>query len=297
MPTPNSAGFTLIELSIVLVIIGLIVGGVLVGRDLIHAASVRSQVGQIDKYNSAVNTFRAKYNAVPGDMIPALAAIYGFPQLNNTSGAQGEGDGNGIIEDGDTINLNNCAGGNNQNMFNGEIPTFWRHLSDANLVDGQFGTTGNAALRTATCQITGIVTNISQSIPAAKIGRGIFVTIISGRGTNYYALYAINKIDGSGFYFMNSTGLSPIEGQNIDSKIDDGQPETGRVLALGLAAPASPAAGSPASLIGGSAPSASGSSALNKCVIGTGAATTDTYNLVPSTGGNDPSCSLAIRFQ
>lgn len=45
----NQSGFTLIELSIVLVIIGLIVGGVLVGRDLIKAAEVRAQVSQIEK--------------------------------------------------------------------------------------------------------------------------------------------------------------------------------------------------------------------------------------------------------
>ena len=57
----KSAGFTLIELSIVLVIIGLIIGGVLVGRDLIAAAQVRAQISQIEKYQTAVNTFRGKY--------------------------------------------------------------------------------------------------------------------------------------------------------------------------------------------------------------------------------------------
>jgi len=59
------SGFTLIELSIVLVIIGLIVGGVLVGRDLISAASVRAQITQIEKYQQAVNAFRDKYGGVP----------------------------------------------------------------------------------------------------------------------------------------------------------------------------------------------------------------------------------------
>ena len=51
-------GFTLIEMSIVLVIIGLIIGGVLLGRDLISAAAVRAQIAQIEKYNAAVNTLR-----------------------------------------------------------------------------------------------------------------------------------------------------------------------------------------------------------------------------------------------
>jgi prepilin-type N-terminal cleavage/methylation domain-containing protein len=65
------AGFTLVEIAIVLVIIGLIIGGILVGQDLIRVATIRSQVSQIDKYQAAINTFRLKYNnALPGD-VPA----------------------------------------------------------------------------------------------------------------------------------------------------------------------------------------------------------------------------------
>jgi prepilin-type N-terminal cleavage/methylation domain-containing protein len=71
-------GFTLIELSIVLVIIGLLVGGVLVGQDLIRSAAVRATVRQIEKYNQSVNAFRGKYNAIPGDMNAATAANFGF---------------------------------------------------------------------------------------------------------------------------------------------------------------------------------------------------------------------------
>jgi prepilin-type N-terminal cleavage/methylation domain-containing protein len=54
-PAQEFGGFTLIELSIVLVIIGLIIGGVLVGQDLIHAAQTRAAVSQLERYNSAVN--------------------------------------------------------------------------------------------------------------------------------------------------------------------------------------------------------------------------------------------------
>ncbi len=52
MKQNQQSGFTLIELSIVLVLIGLIVGGVLVGQDLIRAAKLRAQIGQIEKFNS-----------------------------------------------------------------------------------------------------------------------------------------------------------------------------------------------------------------------------------------------------
>jgi prepilin-type N-terminal cleavage/methylation domain-containing protein len=67
-PAPHKAGgFTLIEMSIVLVIIGLLVGGVLVGQDLIRAAQVRKTGTLIEQLNTAVNTFKLKYNCLPGD--------------------------------------------------------------------------------------------------------------------------------------------------------------------------------------------------------------------------------------
>ena len=64
----GKAAFTLIEISIVLVIIGLIVGGVLVGRDLIRSAELQTIITDKNKYITAVNTFRTKYNELPGDM-------------------------------------------------------------------------------------------------------------------------------------------------------------------------------------------------------------------------------------
>src|SRR5665213_1351327 len=62
-------GFTLIELSIVLVIIGLIIGGVLTGRDMIHAAQVRKTITQKEKFTAAANAFHNKYNCLPGDCV------------------------------------------------------------------------------------------------------------------------------------------------------------------------------------------------------------------------------------
>jgi hypothetical protein len=113
-------------------------------------------------------------------------------------------------------------------------------------------------------------------------------------------LLPIVHINSDGRQVLGVAGMTPIEAKNIDTKIDDGQPETGITLAIGLSRPIVPSAGSPASLIGGVAPSAATTSTLNKCVIssdGNGDLATDTYNLIPSTGGNDPSCGLAIRFQ
>src|ERR1700689_1860224 len=92
------SGFTLIELSIVLVIIGLIVGGILVGQDLIKAAEVRAQISQVEKYKSAVNTFMVKFDALPGDMPLATANQFGFTTGASCDGSPGFRDGNGLID-------------------------------------------------------------------------------------------------------------------------------------------------------------------------------------------------------
>jgi prepilin-type N-terminal cleavage/methylation domain-containing protein len=71
-------GFTLIELSIVLVIIGLNVGGVLVGQNLIAAAAARATVTQIERYNTAADTFLSKYGNLPGDLTATAAHLVRF---------------------------------------------------------------------------------------------------------------------------------------------------------------------------------------------------------------------------
>src|ERR1700753_1764982 len=99
----NNKGFTLIELSIVLVIIGLIVGGILTGQDLIKSAEQRATLAQVEKYNTAVNTFRNKFGGIPGDLAYTTASNFGFFNISATTpctalGKPGCQDGNGLID-------------------------------------------------------------------------------------------------------------------------------------------------------------------------------------------------------
>jgi len=269
--TKPQQGFTLIELSIVLVIIGLIVGGILVGQDLIKGAEIRATVAQVEKYNSAVNTFRTKFNAMPGDIPQAAAATFGLFQLTNAV-PLGQGDGNGLIE----------GGASGSTLAQGETLAFWRHLSDANLVDGQLGSTGNSLIVAGTGVVTGAVTTVAQSLPPSKTTPTEYFVVFSAAGLNYYELMPIAGVAAAGTYSYGTTGLTPIQSYNMDIKLDDGMPGTGIVIARGIAAV-------------NAAPTANSASAASTCTIGTGVAS-DTYNRVATTGGNDPSCAVRFRF-
>lgn len=59
-PAPHE-GFTLVELSVVLIIIGLIVSAIMVGQSLMFSAQIRQQVKQLQEYTLAYNTFKMKY--------------------------------------------------------------------------------------------------------------------------------------------------------------------------------------------------------------------------------------------
>jgi len=67
MNRSKSSGFTLIEIAVVLVIIGLLLGGVMKGKTLIENAKVSSEASRIDRINVGINLFFDRYQRYPGD--------------------------------------------------------------------------------------------------------------------------------------------------------------------------------------------------------------------------------------
>lgn len=118
----RAGGFTLIEIAIVLVIIGLLLGGVLKGQELIQNARVRNIIAQQDGIKAAVFGFQDRYRGMPGDY-PAALANQNIPGAGTVCG----GDGNSLI---DTPQESLCA---------------WYHLSKAGFISGNYSGTGTTA--------------------------------------------------------------------------------------------------------------------------------------------------------
>ena len=106
----RQSGFTLIEIAIVLVIIGLLLGGILKGQELITSARVKNIISQLDGTKAAFFGFQDRYNALPGDFSAATTQI---------AGATEDGDGNGQITGDEAIAV-------------------WDHLSHAGFINGTY---------------------------------------------------------------------------------------------------------------------------------------------------------------
>lgn len=106
-------GFTLIELSIVLVIIGLLVGGVIKGQELIKGARQNNLENAFQGYVAAVNNYMGTYRALPGDDNRVAGAGERWSSITNMT----DGNGDGVLDA-------------------GEEPDFWQHLRAAGLIVG-----------------------------------------------------------------------------------------------------------------------------------------------------------------
>ena len=125
-------GFTLVEIAIVLVIIGLILGGILKGQELIDSARVRSISTDVNGIRTAWFAFQDRYNGLPGDFNNAKTQID-----NNLTN---DGDGDGTVEDA------------------AEMASVWEHLAAAGFISGNYdgvgtnaGTVEDTICATSTC--------------------------------------------------------------------------------------------------------------------------------------------------
>jgi type II secretory pathway pseudopilin PulG len=122
----SEGGFTLVEAAIVLVILGLLVGGLLKGQELIAGARVHNLIALQTGIKAAFFGFQDRYRALPGDYRSAT---------RNVAGAAGDGNGNGRIE---------ALGSPLETLL------VWDHLSKSGLVNYGFNATSAASHSSAT---------------------------------------------------------------------------------------------------------------------------------------------------
>jgi prepilin-type N-terminal cleavage/methylation domain-containing protein len=199
-------GFSLIELSIVLVIIGAIVASIMAGSALIRQSELRSLVSDLQMYHAAYNSFVVKYDRVPGDM--ENATVY-WPNdgqcLEVVAGNEVYCNGNG----------NESIEGSKGDIDQDEVHQALKHLSLAGMINATISVVATTPLSL----------QIGNTAPGSKIqdagyfyGSGYAVSLFSPT-TNAVFIGRETEIT-AGNPLINSA-LTPEDAYSIDQKIDD----------------------------------------------------------------------------
>ncbi|HUX78729.1 MAG TPA: type II secretion system protein [Alphaproteobacteria bacterium] len=189
----RQAGFSLIELAVVLIIMGLLMGGVLKGKDLIESARLKRVMSQLNELKMATSAFLDKYDALPGDFNKASLQI---------NASLRDGNGNGVVEGA------GLASGS-------EALAFWSHLAGAGFI-GSPGPGGEEN-----------VGDFGKGAPESSLGGGFTVeNNPHGLGGLWFILGKKHGDHGDGGL------LTPGQAMSIDKKMDNGHPTSGKVRAV-----------------------------------------------------------------
>ena len=204
----SEAGFTLVELAIVMIIIGLLIGGILKGQELVANAQVTATIAQIKGIDGALSTFRDKYSALPGDMNNP------GDRLRDCAGdCDTDGDRNGRI---DEPGLGLAPGPADEGLV------AFRHMAAADLITG--------------VQIDG-EEFFGEALPEAKMGGGFWLGFTADGQAEEIAAAEVMR---AGHYLVyngvvedvgEDAGITAAQAGQVDRKMDDGDPVGGSTRA------------------------------------------------------------------
>jgi prepilin-type N-terminal cleavage/methylation domain-containing protein len=189
----QQSGFTLVEIAIVLVIIGLLLGGILKGQELINSARVKNLANDFRVIPTYIYAYQDRFRALPGDDSAASTHLAGPPVATNatTNGTAG----NGVIE-----------GNWSSATKTDESYLFWQHVRLANLAPGS--------------------TDVNDAGYPARNALGGLVGVSSATT----ALVQIQNMTGT--YQVCSGGIPGRFAKQLDVTMDDGQTNTGSMRAV-----------------------------------------------------------------
>ncbi len=204
----GQGGFTLVEMAIVVVIVGLIITGIMIGRNLVEGSKVTMFIKQVEQFDTAINNFRTKYGALPGDLSSMVPPGNEDDRVSNAAHAK----------------YSNTV----YNLFRSEIANFWVHLS-------QSGAKAVNKTFTAAISADGFNSDIDElNAPVSYLGEtASFIVAWTGE-YNSYELNNYNSIASDATVLDGAVPLSAFtttDIQSVESKIDDRNCRTGAVRA------------------------------------------------------------------
>lgn len=223
----RSGGFTLVQTAVVLVIIGLIIGGTLVAKDMIRASVLHAVGSEVNRYRLAIATFNEKFGGYPGDLTNAethWGSDAGCPNTaSNTVQKQETCNGNGDHRIGPV----SCNTGYSETY---EWFRAWQQLANAQLIPDTFpGVSGPGSAQH---------TRVGINVPASKLNPAgyllFFLDCPDGHAGAYPAPYdhVFNFGADTASGENSDTVLKPLDAYDLDAKLDDGKPASGNIMGV-----------------------------------------------------------------
>jgi prepilin-type N-terminal cleavage/methylation domain-containing protein len=167
----RSQGFTLVEIAIVLVIIGLLLGGILKGQEMITQAKIKNSIADFSGISAAYHGYQDRYRAIPGD----------DPGAGRWTGATVSGTaGNGVV-----------TGAYNSATVTDESRLWWDHLRRAGFVAGS----GNSQPFNAFTGMIGVQTGSNGGSPTTALGGFAGLIICSANVPDKVAIALDTQMD------------------------------------------------------------------------------------------------------